>query len=633
MELTQIAETSFVLLDDDITAASAKEILQSTDASHLIIYQQHQGQGLYYLFSIRDVLDQLEESEADEVPLKEIFDLEESSSTPILEGSSSAEAAPDRCVIVDEGYLIGFFDADQPPPEVSRGLNETTRNFLTVDAQEEQPAEQHLQVEFPDQVPLDETTSLLIYLTNESLGRQEIPLSVAEGTVLDIVIQTRRCFQIEGKSSGQIKVTGGSESLPLLFKLKSTEIGQGDIRVLVFQNGCAIGSLKLRPIVVAEPGERLRANPVAHHHMVSTMNVAGPDLSLHIEETSAGGKKGFRVRLTATNPELDLNLKEYGPLTFEVEPGPYFDEFYKDIEMYGLSSPEEKEIALHDLEGKGAYLFSTLFPPEAQKKLWEIRDKISTVFIQSSEPWIPWELCKLSGVENGKIVEGPFFCEAYAVTRWMPGIGLKPRLKFQNMAIVVPADSGLAFAASELNYLLSLAGENRKVTRVPARYGALREAFRLGEYDVWHFSGHGAAREKDPDRAVMLLENNEKFFPQRISGDLLNVGLARPLIFFNACQIGRSGLSLVDIGGWARRFLLAGAGAFIGAYWSVYDQPAFKFAQELYQRMLGGIPIGEAARQARLAIRSTGDPTWLAYTVFAHPLARVQTGISPEMGR
>ena len=85
-------------------------------------------------------------------------------------------------------------------------------------------------------------------------------------------------------------------------------------------------------------------------------------------------------------------------------------------------------------------------------------------------------------------------------------------------------------------------------------------------------------------------------------------------------------MSLTNIGGWARQFLQAEAGAFIGAYWSIYDQPAYDFAQVLYSRLLSRIPIGRAVQEARTSIRSAGDPTWLAYRVFADPLATVREG-------
>src|SRR4051794_27316913 len=81
-----------------------------------------------------------------------------------------------------------------------------------------------------------------------------------------------------------------------------------------------------------------------------------------------------------------------------------------------------------------------------------------------------------------------------------------------------------------------------------------------------------------------------------------NLGLASPLVFLNACQTGHGGMSLTDIGGWAREFLKAGAGAFIGTYWSVFDQPACDFAQALYARLLAGEAIGKAVQNARAAI-------------------------------
>ena len=102
------------------------------------------------------------------------------------------------------------------------------------------------------------------------------------------------------------------------------------------------------------------------------------------------------------------------------------------------------------------------------------------------------------------------------------------------------------------------------------------------------------------------------------------MGIPHPVVFINACQVGRGGMALTGIGGWARRFVQAGAGAFIGAYWSVYDDAAFAFAKEVYTRLVDGMPIGDAVKEARAAVRAGGDPTWLAYTVFADPLASVE---------
>ena len=79
------------------------------------------------------------------------------------------------------------------------------------------------------------------------------------------------------------------------------------------------------------------------------------------------------------------------------------------------------------------------------------------------------------------------------------------------------------------------------------------------------------------------------------------------------------------IGGWARRFLEAGAASFVGAYWSVYDTPAYDFSKAFYGGVLSGKPIGQAVQEARAAIKPAGDRTWLAYVVYADPLAALQS--------
>ena len=85
-------------------------------------------------------------------------------------------------------------------------------------------------------------------------------------------------------------------------------------------------------------------------------------------------------------------------------------------------------------------------------------------------------------------------------------------------------------------------------------------------------------------------------------------------------------------GGWPKQFLDAGASGFIGCLWNITDTSATAFAIAFYNRLIAGIPIGEAVRQARLEIRkqAPGDPSWVAYTVFANPLASCEVGITEE---
>jgi len=114
-----------------------------------------------------------------------------------------------------------------------------------------------------------------------------------------------------------------------------------------------------------------------------------------------------------------------------------------------------------------------------------------------------------------------------------------------------------------------------------------------------------------------------KLVIRSLSPTSLELEARRPLVFLNACHTGVTGFSLTGIAGWAEGFLSAGAGAFIGAYWAIEDAPEARFTEVFYTAVLGGSPIAAALRQARLAIREEfpGDPTWLAYTLYAHPLA------------
>jgi CHAT domain-containing protein len=102
----------------------------------------------------------------------------------------------------------------------------------------------------------------------------------------------------------------------------------------------------------------------------------------------------------------------------------------------------------------------------------------------------------------------------------------------------------------------------------------------------------------------------------------------KPLVFINACQTGYSGAGLSGgVGGFVDAFLRpfyseSGAGALVGALWSVNDRLAFTFAQSFYRGLQKGATLVEAVHGAREAAKGEGDLTWLAYTVYGDPFAR-----------
>ena len=101
---------------------------------------------------------------------------------------------------------------------------------------------------------------------------------------------------------------------------------------------------------------------------------------------------------------------------------------------------------------------------------------------------------------------------------------------------------------------------------------------------------------------------------------------ASPLVFFNACRTAGEIPGLMQMMGWAKQFMGAGAGAFLGSLWAVRSSSARAFADAFYQALVTDqAPLGDASLLARQAIRGDdGDPTWLAYTIYGNPSATIR---------
>jgi hypothetical protein len=617
MYLHEVASDSYVLLHAKGAVGKARELIGSLDPTHVIVHRSEPTDS-YYLYTKAEAIGRLAHHDA-QTTLVDAFNLHEATATPTSDAFAAADEVPDRAVVMEEGRVVGFFDVTVPPTErgTRRGVGQPGYGAVP-------PVPRSLVTQFPDQVRLAEIVSLLVSLSAESPQGSALPVALPVGSAIDVIAVPKRGLVLEGKGEGTLVISDQQETLPLQFKLKATELGPAKLQVLAFHQGQPLGAITLAPTVVPadESADVRRMN--RKQEMASIVPAHQPDLSLLILEHPSNGSPALTFRLTALDTGLGLKLKPFGPILLRTDPFQHFQEFFKDIESWPLASPQDRSKVEQRLAAKGSMLFEKLLPADLQVLLWQLRDRIKVVQVDSEEPWIPWELCKLQGREDGRVVEGPFLCEAFAMTRWLPGIGSKPTLALRNLALVLPRDSGLPLAASEGEYILSLANGGRQVERIPATFLELRAALASGAYDGWHFTGHGSFRAPDPNRSAMLLENWEELTPEDLSGVVANLGQARPLVFLNACQLGHSALSLTDIGGWAAQFLRAGAAAFVGAYWSVYDRAAHDFAQAFYSRLLAGLSIGRAAQEARAAIKPLGDPTWLAYTVFADPLATVE---------
>lgn len=358
---------------------------------------------------------------------------------------------------------------------------------------------------------------------------------------------------------------------------------------------------------------------------------AGADLVLVVEEEPGSAGRVFDVRLEGGSRWLtQVPYSTFGELVFRTDPRSFFQKRRKTIADARLRTEEQKAAFAKTLRAEGADLSKKLLPPEIRQCLswfWSLQ-RAWTLHIVSEAPWIPWELLRLQRDPEVARIDGPFLCEAFALTRGLPGRSLPVSLPLSRIGVVIPRNQNLR----KEQQLPSLEGEwedlralraqgIRDVERIEARVVPIVEAFSRGEHDGWHFSTHARFEDDAPDLSDVTLENDESLLPSHVAGEASALGDRQPLVFFNACSSGLTGLSLTSLGGWASHFLEAGAGAYIGTLWPVYDGRARTFARCFYQELIAGQVIGEALRKARQAIQSPDNPTWLAYTVFADPRA------------
>ena len=160
----------------------------------------------------------------------------------------------------------------------------------------------------------------------------------------------------------------------------------------------------------------------------------------------------------------------------------------------------------------------------------------------------------------------------------------------------------------------------------PASLSAVEEMLDTGGIGLWHFVAHGHLEPDRPDAAMILLPDGVLRAEDIHGPRQTHIKNDRPLVFLNACRVGGSGWALSGLGGWAARLVgESRCGAFLAPQWAVNDAMAQEFARVFYEGLQEGQTIGQATQAARQQIRDKKptDPTWLAYSVYAHPNARV----------
>jgi hypothetical protein len=301
----------------------------------------------------------------------------------------------------------------------------------------------------------------------------------------------------------------------------------------------------------------------------------------------------------------------------------YMDTFTKS----GLGTRQR----IAELRGAGMKLFRQA-PPRFQAALWELIDSAKgahTIAIISEEPYIPWELMvpRRERPEGGFDSRDPLGVE-FAVGRWTRKdlTSGRQRLPLRDSYVVAPnypPRRQLKFAQQEATAVLA-AFPGDLIS--PANFDTLDETMERGGRTLIHFACHGASAAVG--RQVIALDNDVPLSSDAIaamSGLVNSFRSQRPLVFLNACEVGRPEVGLVGIGGFAEAFIDAGAGAVVAALWSVKDTIAHEIATTFYKavRDSPGVPFAEILRRIRAKAYdpANGEDTYAAYCFYGDPNA------------
>lgn len=531
------------------------------------------------------------------------------------------------------------------PKEVASPRRTATRRSTSVTPEIELPEPEKLRhyfrADMPQQVVIEEPTAVEVTVSLEALEAAAGRAAGADAGDVDrsrkilINVRPRSGFESLGDTMLELEpLEPGADEMSFFFDVRATDLGPGRIDVVVRQGQVPMLTLKLEPEVVATEitGTRRIASSEARVTDAPALDSPIDELTIWEEKSRGETRLRFSLRAESLNERATASSKDLGT---DVED--YVAGIYKDIETRWSARTHTSETFTKDLRAIGMTMYEELVPREIRDLLWDNRDKITNIQVMSEEPHIPWEIVHLKGPRSAK---GGKFLGEMGLVRWLEGIrdnGFGPtEVKVDTAKAIIPEyPAGTDWVLKEPPKEFAYVEKVFQATKIESNRIDVDEALETpGSFDLLHFAGHGEAPTQESIDAALILKvtaGDGQWETEELNADTVlhygNIahGDTRPMVVLNACQVGRVRDRLGGTGGFAKAFLTSGAGIFVSSLWAVGDEPARTFVESLYQNLVeDNKTISEATVLAREAAKESGDLTWLAYTVYAHPHARVQ---------
>jgi hypothetical protein len=669
VEIPTRVDTDVLVLGADEFAEDAATAVETKHPSYVVIERWHQGQTLRYAYPAEQI-GQFASATYRTLPLGQALSLHEFQASPVARIHALPDSIPEsneptarRFVAMEGERVIGIVPETVRPLTVDelvtqaaqasapvtvtdhivrrRGLPSFTAPPAAVPISPQADAAKvtcHFRAEMEEEVELAKVATVEVTISREAIEKLAGPAAavgssdVDPGRKLILQLLAKVNFDVVGESRAELDVPAPRQLKQCYFDVQPTNEGDGEIWVVIRQGQVPLVNLILRPrIVIQRRGPARRINAPAT--TTEAPALAEPLHQLRIFERRKGDEVFYEFNFDS--PTLNLNsLYDSKPLPGDRNA--YINNLYKEIEDRWVSNRYDADAFNEDLRAFGADLWDELFPAELQAELWKHRDDIASIMVFSEEPFIPWELVHVK--EPGKPLGAePLFLAQKGIVRWLHNFGYPPQklaLRSGRCRYVIPDYPHPDYRLSETLEEARFLQQEFAATAVDPQLNSVRMLLNEGgAFDLLHFAGHGVAEHDNIANAQFMLQGRVEsgnYLPAYLSATTVeqfarfeSADGTRPMVVLNACQAGRAGYKLSGIGGFARAFLTGKAGVFVGALWSIGDQPARTFTEQLYKQLLNGDRLAEAAIAARETARNSGEATWLAYVIYGHPHAIV----------
>ncbi len=478
------------------------------------------------------------------------------------------------------------------------------------------PHVRYLTGDLPERAPVGRRISLLVRITlaapagttAATLGSLGVP---AGGRDVTVTVSAPDLLPL-GDLEQDLHVPAVADSDPIRFGFRTGRAGLHRVIVSAFANGTFLGELPLQ--ISVEIGADLEEGP-SHTAVLAGLTAEPGEVTLQVSRTDED-RYSFQLIGEALYP-VELTKRLAGDPTEVV--GALVGELRA---MAAGSSPfTTSTLVRNRIRNLGAQLWADVVPEAIRRQFWAQADRIKLFTVASDMDTVPWELLYPVDGDN----DNGFLVEQFPVVRRVYGQGRARRLSLASAAYVVPPGSPRD-ADNEVEAVRAQLGEDIRDYGVVERLDLLI-ALLEGAPSILHFACHN--QFTDQAGSVLNLAGGP-LRPSDLAVAVQKHGLAAasPLVFFNACRTAGEIPGLMQMIGWAKQFMSAGAGAFLGSLWAVRSGSARTFADAFYRALVTeGNPLGTASLRARQAIAEDGgDPTWLAYTVYGNPSATIGNG-------